>query len=591
MRAYFLRLTKASPMVVSDGLLRWSSSGVLVFSDVVRCSGLECAYLVASSGLLSRSWKVISGIINSKEKLFWRVHQDSDLTIVGFVSSAQNDVVSDDRLVSSSDLMDSPFGFLCTKSIPSFCVNQSVISLFNEYRPMLEDLKSQLKPQIDLSKPLIITGHALGGSIASLFTLWLLDSVSKKHPLCITFGSPLIGDKNLQQAISRSSIWNSCFLHVASRDDPLPSSLISSNNSPYKPFGTFLLCSDYGSSCFENPESILMLLRAMRPINQGLKIFGYENVVESLNCKAICKDDTSAVDVSHLKELQVSLTLQLWALGFAHVKNIDIKTLAKDIEKQEMIYILKKRKVFDPSRKLNDVKINMAQLEWYKKISKTHKRGYYDSFKKGESTSDLDTVTFIKTLNNYWRDMVAEAEMKPQKEGTKFRTRWLYAGTNYRRMVEPLDIAQYYKDGGRDYVTRGRSEHYRQLEKWVEEEEKPDSISRHNVESILTLDSLFWAHVEEALILCKKLKGGMSHCGEAEKEVVKQKLVKFEDYVYGELKKYAVSPEIFLEGSSFMSWWKEYVGTLESGYDSRLFNFMRNVANRQQYETGVYDFP
>ncbi|KAI4352685.1 hypothetical protein L6164_006910 [Bauhinia variegata] len=110
--------------------------------------------------------------------------------------------------------------------------------------------------QIDDSKLLIVTGHALGGSIASLFTIWLLDIIGsgKKRPLCITFGSPLIGDQNLQKAISQHSTWNSCFFNVASHLDPVPRMFISPHTSPlselstqtivYKPFGTFLLLSD-----------------------------------------------------------------------------------------------------------------------------------------------------------------------------------------------------------------------------------------------------------------------------------------------------------------------------------------------------------
>lgn len=37
-------------------------------------------------------------------------------------------------------------------------------------------------------------------------------------------------------------------------------------------------------------------------------------------------------------------------------------------------------------------------------------------------------------------------------------------------MVEPLDISQYYLKGGKDYVTKARYSHYKQLEVWLEEE-------------------------------------------------------------------------------------------------------------------------
>ena len=107
--------------------------------------------------------------------------------------------------------------------------------------------------QIDNSKPLIITGNSLGESVASLFTLWLLKKINfsiTKRPLCITFGSPLIGDNGLQNAILNYPTWSSCFSHVVSHQDPVPGVLISLHNPPatkstsqtnvYKPFGTFL---------------------------------------------------------------------------------------------------------------------------------------------------------------------------------------------------------------------------------------------------------------------------------------------------------------------------------------------------------------
>ena len=101
--------------------------------------------------------------------------------------------------------------------------------------------------QMANSKPLIITGNSLGGSVASLFTLSLLEKINftnTKRLLCITFGSPLIGDEDLQEAISKYVAWNSCFLHIVSDHDPVPRVVING----YQPFDTFLLCSKLGCS-------------------------------------------------------------------------------------------------------------------------------------------------------------------------------------------------------------------------------------------------------------------------------------------------------------------------------------------------------
>jgi len=161
--------------------------------------------------------------------------------------------------------------------------------------------------------PLIVTGKGVGGSIASLFTISLLDNIrnAKNRPLCITFGSPLVGDEKLQEAISRSSIWNSCFIHVVSCNDPLPRLFISN----YMPFGTFLFCSDSGSTCFENPDSnleIIITLRRIHGRNQGFQSAEYVNLVEKLRRKAIFKDlCMPAGDRNNSDSLAIGISLQL----------------------------------------------------------------------------------------------------------------------------------------------------------------------------------------------------------------------------------------------------------------------------------------
>nr|KYP39804.1 Peroxidase 31 [Cajanus cajan] len=334
--------------------------------------------------------------------------------------------------------------------------------------------------QINSSSRLIVTGHGLGGSVASLFTISLLDSVwlGKNRPLCITFGSPLIGDKNLQQAISRSPIWNSCFLDVVSVKDPLPRLFIA--NHTYMPFGTFLFCSDINSVCFENPDNVLELLIAMdstRDQNQGFKSANYGNIVKNLNHKTISNDFITVAGNMTRPEsnsvLASSISLQLGTLGLTpHMQveqpqqNIDIITLEGKMIKLEQKFIYQKKVMFSPSKKLNLIKRDMVQLEWYKKGGKNRGIGYYDSYKRNVSILDHDVVKFIKNLTYYWKSMVEEAKIMPQKGSAGFRKSWLYAGTSYRRMVEPLVIAEYYSNGGKDYMTKNRPKHFVLLEEW-----------------------------------------------------------------------------------------------------------------------------
>ncbi|CAI8597051.1 unnamed protein product [Vicia faba] len=202
--------------------------------------------------------------------------------------------------------------------------------------------------------------------------------------------------------------------------------------------------------------------------------------------------------------LATGISLQLQALGLTpHIQvwqqeNIDIDALERNLTELEEKFILQKKISFDPSKKLNDIKIHMAYLEWYKKETKNQQIGYYDSYKNMNTPCDHDGVEFHRKLTSYWEKMVEEVEMKPQKEGATFRTRWLYGGTTYRRMVEPLEIAEYYREGGKDYANNKRSKHFKQLSEWLMEDSKNATSD---------IDSCFWAHVEEALLLCMLVQG------------------------------------------------------------------------------------
>ena len=109
-------------------------------------------------------------------------------------------------------------------------------------------------------------------------------------------------------------------------------------------------------------------------------------------------------------------------------------------------------------------------------------------------------------------------------------------------MSEPLNIAEYYNKGLKDYINQGRSKHYKQLEQWLKETEKPASnpsqLKKQNVASSLTEDSYFWAHVEEARISCKLLSSRESSTGG--RELSNHNLIEFENYVLSLMKNYAV---------------------------------------------------
>nr|XP_023873199.1 senescence-associated carboxylesterase 101-like [Quercus suber]POE84896.1 senescence-associated carboxylesterase 101 [Quercus suber] len=572
-------------------------------------SGLELANFVVTLDILHDAWTAIWSLYteisqNEGPSSFvrFRVYELPNYTIIAFFTwpSSSKDSVQGGgggNLVSSSTFKGSfPFfDFLCPKTKdPSFSINEPAFQLFKSIYGVLP------KFEIDNSKPLIITGNSLGGSVATLFTLSLLEKFKfskTKGPLCITFGSPLIGDENLQEAISKYVAWNSCFLHVVSDQDLVPRVLINS----YQPFGIFLFCSKLGCSCFEDHHTILELLTTTKSgtlENQDPnKVFeSYGTFVKDLNHKVIFKDatdDESLIDWT-TTPLRAGIITQLVAIELVQSQqqqNVDINIIITKIEKWAKIMAILNQQAFDPTRGLNDIKVYMAYLEQYKKVSKEYKVGYYDRYKNEIDRSDIELVKHKKFLTCYWEEMVDQAEKRPQTVGASLRTRSLFGGTNYRRMIEPLDIADYYKAGKQDYINQGRSKHYIILEQLLKETEKPSSgpneLKKQNVASSLTEDSCFWAHVEEARISCKLLSSGESN--DMEKET--NKLIEFENYVYSLMKNYAVSSEIFLPKSSFMTWWREYREIKGTFYHSYLTGLMNNEENYDKYAKGCLVIP
>lgn len=92
--------------------------------------------------------------------------------------------------------------------------------------------------------------------------------------------------------------------------------------------------------------------------------------------------------------------------------------------------------------------------------------------------------------------MVEETKMKPKKRSSAFLRSCLYAVATYMRMVEPLIIARYYRQGGKDHVTKKRAQNFVLLEEWFRNEMKRAKTS--NVEEAILID--FCALIDKAIL-------------------------------------------------------------------------------------------
>lgn len=242
------------------------------------------------------------------------------------------------------------------------------------------------------TKSLVITGHSIGGAIASLCTLWLLSylkSISSSLPvMCITFGSPLLGNKSFSQAISREK-WGGNFCHVVSKHDIMPRLLFApitphtsqlnfllqfwrfSMNSPeygklaaqvsekekaelftavldsletatqngeaaeasvpilFHPFGSYLFVSEEGALCVDSPHTIITMMRLLlstsSPTNSIEEHLKYGQLVNKLSLEMLNKKNTMLGNIPN-SSYEAGLELAIQSSGLANQVIIVILT-------------------------------------------------------------------------------------------------------------------------------------------------------------------------------------------------------------------------------------------------------------------------
>ncbi|XP_020517447.1 protein EDS1B-like [Amborella trichopoda] len=449
-------------------------------------------------------------------------------------------------------------------------VNEAFLHRFSDL--FLEDDRFQKKEK------LILTGHSIGGSIAIIATLWLLNQSQKPGtnlttPQCITFGSPLVGDQRLVQAICREN-WSSHFINFVSRHDVVPQILFSpfssihaqlrlipslwtpfsssSNNVRFqeiaaKLYTTVMTNTLSIASCTSASFSIvpgvtnpmfdaiasMVELSPHRPF--GLSVFFDENMrsmrmVGLENCEATlqvmfytAQSDTHEVVEVAKRGLALStqgsndnetnsllhdfgLTQLLTKAYFTLVYLIIIPScplsdhrpkgkspgefsvrmclaieatqgtkarlalcMARQSAKQKQDNQAKVSKSFD--------KLQPA-LSWLMDYRDSYEKEgtcYYDPFKAQNNTKDFKANVTRLQLAGLWDEVIALLRDHQLPDIFETNPEWVGKATTYRRLVEPLDIANYYrharnKDCG-PYMDKGRPRRYKYPQKWLERSE------------------------------------------------------------------------------------------------------------------------
>lgn len=107
-------------------------------------------------------------------------------------------------------------------------VNQAFFNRFDRLLK-LSSFVAEVKKAITEGKQVVFTGHSSGAVLAILATFWALEEylyptkiqIQHKSPMCVTFGSPLVGNHIFSHASNREK-WSHHFIHFVMQYDIVP---------------------------------------------------------------------------------------------------------------------------------------------------------------------------------------------------------------------------------------------------------------------------------------------------------------------------------------------------------------------------------
>ncbi|KAK4264271.1 hypothetical protein QN277_025474 [Acacia crassicarpa] len=493
----------------------------------------------------------------------------------------------------------------------------------SRFRSLLtnKSFQSEVEKATKGGERIVFTGHSSGGAMAILVTLWKLELDRKANPpVCLTFGSPFIGNHIFSHATKREG-WSRFFIHFVLKYDIVPRiflapfssvertidpilqvlsknrsssepvrysefyntvvqnaatvvshqacNLMGSTNllletvkdfvvvSPYRPFGTFVLCTKSGRLVvMKNSEAVLQVLFHSAVLSEpgeerdGVaenKVLQHLEYVKEV--KESCLGMQNVVHLDKLEEVPLSqdnaaanVDSALNDLGLGTRARLCLRA-AGELEKQKYRNQEKIKKAKDKS--------TLTELEAYRTMRRIQGVGYYDAFKLQKYEDDFKANVKRLELAGLWDEiieMLKRYELPDEFEGNED---WVNIGTEFRQLVEPLDIANYYRhlkdeDTG-PYMVRGRPKRYRYTQRWLEH--------KMRLETGASSESCFWAETEELVSKTNK----KAFDGDFKKRVEK---------LEEDINKWREKDDVLLEETTFMKWWK---GQLPQEYKSGKF--------------------
>ena len=195
---------------------------------------------------------------------------------------------------------------------------------------------------------------------------------------------------------------------------------------------------------------------------------------------------------------------------------------------------------------MEKIKVEVKNMREYKENARIRRLGYYDSFKLQQEEHDFkDNVSRLE-LAGIWdeiNEMLKEFELPDDFEK---KQDIIDLGTEYRRLVEPLDIANFYrhskdKETGAYVIDGGPwPKRYRFIQHWLEHHKKKLFGSRS--------ESFFWADVEQLDIDIKQKEY---------LQEIKDRIHQLERNLIAWIGDESLDDDVLLENSTFVKWWRD----------------------------------
>ncbi|CAJ1975214.1 unnamed protein product [Sphenostylis stenocarpa] len=516
-------------------------------------------------------------------------------------------------------------------------VNEAFSKRFQDILLARPSLADKIEEATSKKKQIVFAGHSSGGAVAILATLWTLEKYKtpKSHggipPLCVTFGSPLVGNHIFSHATRREN-WSKYFFHYVMRYDIVPrilfaplSSLdqsfeqisqsfnprsrsfmsdsvgrasatttsdfyftIMSNAatvtshaaaklmgstdstwetlanfiplSPYRPFGTYFFCTGNGKLgkkiVITNPNAVLQVLFFSSQLSTEAEAaqVPYRSLTEhkiyGTELQQIAAQNVVHLDQQQLQKLALSedgaggsnatINTALTDLGLSPRARLCLRAAAElEVRKSENEEKFKQKKAFVEQR-------ITKELREYREMWEHQRVGFYDGFREHKKPEDFKANVTRLEVAGVWDEIIEKLRSYELPDEFEAKREWIDLGTRCRELVEPLDIANYYRHGrhyeddASSYMARGRPKRYRYPQRWLEHAERrpqePNSAS------------CFWAEVEE--LRYKTGTSGASCRG------VKERVERLEAQIKAWNEKGELAKDVFLEGSTLVKWWR-----------------------------------